>query len=169
MKKDIISQLSFLKKGNLKAKDYAQRTIQELMPADKIKNTIIKKAVISESVIAINEGDGKFTIKNLPSRVQFSCVCGITCTDINQDGNLDLIMGGNNFEFKPQFSRLDASYGNVLLGDGNMNFEWQDYTKSGFNVKSEIKFLKKFEDKNGKIFVIAAINDEKPRIFELNN
>lgn len=169
MKKEIIAQLSFLKKGNLKAKDYAQRTIQELMPAEKIKNTIIKKSVISESVIAINEGGGKFTIKKLPGRVQFSCVCGITCTDINKDGNLDLVMGGNNFEFKPQFSRLDASYGNVLLGDGNMNFEWQDYTKSGFNVKSEIKFLKKFEDKNGKTFVIAAINNEKPRIFELNN
>jgi hypothetical protein len=123
--------------------------------------------VISESVIAVNEGGGKFTIKKLPSRVQLSCVCGITCTDINNDGNLDLLMGGNNFEFKPQYSRLDASYGNVLLGDGQLGFKWQDYTTSGFFIREEIKHLKQFTDKNGRNFVIAAINDNKPRVFAL--
>lgn len=124
--------------------------------------------MISESVIAVNDGNGQFRIQKLPARAQFSCVCGITCTDVNNDGNLDLVMGGNDFEFKPQFSRLDASYGNVLLGDGKMNFDWQDYSKSGFNIKEEIKFLKQFHDKNGKTFVIAAINNEKPRVFEIN-
>lgn len=168
MKSEMISQLVFLKKGNLKASDYAKRTIQELIPSDRIKNSIIKKAVISESVIAVNDGNGQFRIQKLPARAQFSCVCGITCTDVNNDGNLDLVMGGNDFEFKPQFSRLDASYGNVLLGDGKMNFDWQDYSKSGFNIKEEIKFLKQFHDKNGKTFVIAAINNEKPRVFEIN-
>ena len=102
----------------------------------------MKMSAIPESVIAVNEGGGKFSIKQLPSRVQLSCVCGITCTDINNDGNLDLVMGGNNFEFKPQYSRLDASYGNVLLGDGKLGFEWQNYDKSGFFVKEEIKHLK---------------------------
>jgi enediyne biosynthesis protein E4 len=49
-----------------------------------------------------------------------------------------------------------------------MNFEWQDYAQSGLNIKSEVKFLKKIKDKNGKTFIIAAINDEKPRIFEVS-
>ncbi|WP_300436394.1 VCBS repeat-containing protein [Christiangramia sp.] len=169
MKKEMISQLVFLKKENLKASEYARKSIKELMPKNKIENAVVKDAVISETVIAINEGNGNFKIKELPGRVQFSCVCGISCTDVNNDGNLDLIMAGNNYEFKPQFSRLDASLGNVLLGDGNMNFEWQDYTKSGFNIKGEVKYLQRFTDKNGKTFIIAAINDEKPKIFEITN
>ena len=128
----------------------------------------MKTSAISESVIAVNEGDGKFTIIKLPNRVQLSCVCGITCTDVNNDGNLDLIMGGNNFEFKPQYSRLDANYGSILLGDGKLGFEWQDYDKSGLLVREEIKHLRQFKDKNGKTYVIAAINDSKPKIFAIN-
>ena len=130
--------------------------------------SIVKKAETSASVIAINEGGGKFTIKNLPPRVQLSCVCDITCTDVNKDGNLDLIMAGNNYEFKPQFSRLDASQGNLLLGDGKLGFTWQDYETSGFKVRDEVKYLKQFKDKNGNTFVIAAVNNNKPKIFALN-
>ena len=168
MKKELTTQLSSLRKQNLKAADYARRSIQELFPADVIDNSIVKEAVMGETIIAVNLGNGKFKTKILPSRVQFSSVNGITCTDVNGDEILDLIMGGNNFEFKPQFSRLDASYGNVLLGAGNMEFTWQDYTKSGFVVKDEIKHLKKFRDKNGDSYIITAINNQKPKIFKLN-
>jgi hypothetical protein len=167
-KKEMTEQIVSLKKQNLKASEYAKRSIDELFTEEVINNTIVKQVNTMESVIAINDGNGKFTIKNLPSRVQLSCVCGITCADVNNDGNLDLIMGGNNFEFKPQYSRLDGSYGNVLLGDGKMDFKWQDYSKSGFFVKDEIKHLKQFKDKNGNVFVIAAINNNKPMIFSIN-
>ena len=129
----------------------------------------MKKANISETIIALNDGKGQFKIQKLPGRVQFSCVCGISCVDVNNDGNLDLVMAGNDFEFKPQFSRLDAGYGNVLLGDGNMNFEWKDFKETGFHIRDEVKFLKRIRDKNGKTFIIAAINDQKPRIFEISN
>lgn len=166
-KKELTEQMVSLKKRNLKASDYASRTVGELFPKEIFEQSILKKSAISESIIAVNDGGGKFAIKTLPSRVQLSCVCGIACVDINKDGNLDLIMGGNNFEFKPQYSRLDANYGNVLLGDGALGFEWQDYDTSGFFIKEEIKHLKKFKDKNGASFMIAAINESKPRIYAL--
>ncbi len=167
-KKEMTGQIVSLKKQNLKASEYAKKAIDELFPGEVIKNTIVKQVNTMESVIAINDGNGKFTIKNLPSMVQLSCVCGITCTDVNNDGHMDIIMGGNNYEFKPQYSRLDGSYGNVLLGDGKMDFKWQNYSNSGFFVKDEIKHLKQFKDKNGKVFVIAAINNNNPMIFSIN-
>ncbi len=167
-KRELTEQLPGLKKQNLKASDYAHRTIHELFAEPLVKSSILKKVETSASVIAINEGGGKFTIKNLPPRVQLSCVCDITCTDVNKDGKLDLIMAGNNFEYKPQFSRLDASYGNVLLGDGNLGFEWQNYDRSGFKIKDEVKYLEQFKDKNGKTFMIVAINNNKPKIFAID-
>ena len=167
-KRELTEQMVKLKKQNLKASDYARRSVDELFPAEIFENSIMKQSAISESVIAINEGGGKFSIKTLPSRVQLSCVCGITCTDVNNDGHLDLILGGNNFEFKPQFSRLDANFGNVLLGDGQLGFEWQDYETSGFFVRDEIKHLKAFKDSKGRVYMIAAINDSKPKIFRLD-
>jgi len=167
-KKELTNQMVALKKQNLKASVYAKKTISELFPKAIFDKSIMKQAVTGESVIAINNGGGKFTIKALPPRVQLSCVCGISCSDINNDGNLDLIMGGNNFEFKPQYSRLDASYGHVLLGDGKLGFEWQNYDVSGFYIRDEIKHLKQFKDKKGRLFLVAAINNSKPRTFALN-
>lgn len=168
-KQEMIEQIAVLKKQNIKASVYATKTVDELFPAAIFENSIMRQSSISESVIAINEGNGKFTIKKLPNRVQLSCICGITCADVNQDGNLDLIMGGNNFEFKPQYSRLDANYGNVLLGDGKMDFKWQDYSKSGFKIREEIKHLKQFKDAKGKTFIVTAINNSKPKIFALDD
>ncbi len=167
-KRELTEQLPSLKKQNLKASDYAHRTIHQLFSEEVMEKSIVKKVETSASVIAINEGGGKFTIKNLPPRVQLSCVCDITCTDVNKDGNLDLIMAGNNYEFKPQFSRLDASQGNLLLGDGKLGFTWQDYETSGFKVRDEVKYLKQFKDKNGKTYFIAAVNNNKPKIFALD-
>jgi len=168
MKKELTAQIVSLKKQNLKASDYAKKTVGELFPKDIVQNSIVKQVTIAESVIAINEGNGVFTIKALPSKVQLSCVCGISCMDINKDGFMDIIMGGNNFEFKPQFSRLDANQGSVLINLKNSTFEWQNYTTSGFVVKNELKHIAQFKDKNGKIFIITAINDEQPKIFEIN-
>jgi len=167
-KRELTAQLVSLKKQNLKASDYSRRSIDELFPPEIFEKSIMKKVAISASIIAVNEGGGKYTVKKLPGRVQLSCVCGISCADFNNDGNLDLILGGNNFEFKPQYSRLDASYGSVLLGDGNLGFKWQDYNTSGFFVRDEIKHLKPFVDKQGNRFIFAAINDGKPKIFALN-
>jgi hypothetical protein len=168
MKKELTTQIVSLKKRNLKASEYAKKSIDELYAAEIMQNTIMKKTTIAESVIAINEGKGNFTTKKLPYMVQLSCVCGITCTDINNDGFIDIIMGGNNFEFKPQYSRLDANYGSVLLGDGKLGFEWQNYDRSGFFIKNEIKHIKQFKDKNGKTYIITAINNDKPKIFTFN-
>lgn len=167
-KKELTGQLVSLKKQNLKASDYAKRTIHELFPKEIIDKAIVKQSNVSSSVIAINEGDGNFTIKNLPPRTQLSCICDISCIDVNNDGHLDLVMAGNDFEYKPQFSRLDAGYGHVLLGDGKLGFTWQDYEKSGFFIRDEVKHLMEFKDNKGKRFLIAAINDDKPKIFALD-
>jgi hypothetical protein len=77
-------------------------------------------------------------------------------------------MAGNNFEFKPQYSRLDANYGSVLLGDGNLGFTWQEYNISGFVIKNEVKHLKIIKDNKGKTYLIAAINNERPKLFLIN-
>ena len=167
-KKELTTQMVSLKKQNLKASEYAKKTLDELFPQEVFANSIKKKATIAESIIAINNGGANFTIQNLPPRVQLSCVCGITCTDVNNDGHLDIVLGGNNFEFKPQYSRLDANYGSVLTNDGKLNFKWQNYNESGFYIREEIKHIGKLKDKNGRTFIVTAINDGKPKIFKLN-
>ncbi|MEM9361669.1 MAG: VCBS repeat-containing protein [Bacteroidota bacterium] len=168
LKRELTAQLNSLKKENLKFSDFATKSVDELIDSTIIKKSIIKEVNTTQSIVALNQGGGKFEIKSLPREVQFSCVCDVNCTDINGDGNLDLILGGNNYDFKPQFSRLDASYGGVLLGSGDGNFSWTPHDDSGFYVKGEIKHLSKFKDKTGKEFLFVAINSRVPKVYALN-
>lgn len=168
MRKEVTAQLPSLKKQNLKASDYSKRKVQELFKPEVMKSTLVRTVTLSESIIAVNESNGKFSIKSLPARVQWSCVCGISCTDVNGDGFMDLVMGGNNFDYKPQFSRQDASFGNVLLGNGKLDFAWKNYSESGFFIRSQTRHLQSFSDKNGRKYMFAAINGEKPKVFKYN-
>jgi enediyne biosynthesis protein E4 len=165
MRKELMAQLPNLKKQNLKASDYSKRTIDNIFKPDVVNNSLMRSVNISESIIAVNNGMGKFSIVKLPARVQWSCICGISCSDVNKDGQMDIIMGGNNFNMKPQFSRQDASYGHVLLGDGKLGFEWENYSESGFFIREEIRHLKSFRDKKGNQYLIAVINGGQPKVF----
>jgi enediyne biosynthesis protein E4 len=168
MRKEMTAQLPHLKKQNLKASDYAKRTIEQIFKKEILVTSIVKTVDVSETVIAVNEGNGKFSIQPLPTRVQWSCVCGIECTDVNNDGNVDLVIGGNEYDLKPQFSRQDASYGHVLLGNGKMDFQWQNFSESGFFVRGQVKHLEMLSDKTGTKYISTAINNEEPRLFKIN-
>jgi hypothetical protein len=56
--------------------------------------------------------------------------------DINNDGYIDLVLGGNQYEFKPQFTRLDSNFGSVLLG--KKVFYLENYNESGFFLKEKL-------------------------------
>jgi len=161
MKREITDQIVSLKKQNLKYADFAKRSVQDLFPESVLKNSTIKTFNYSSSIIAFNEGNGKFRIVKLPGIVQLSCVNAIQCTDINADGNIDLILGGNNFGFQPQFSRLDASYGHVLINDGKGNFTELPAAVTGLELRGEIRDIKLI---NGKLLFLQ--NNEYPVLYK---
>ncbi|WP_348813279.1 VCBS repeat-containing protein [Flavobacterium maritimum] len=168
LKQELAKQIPSIKKKNLSYADYSKKTFQELFAQEVVDNSIQKTVNIQESVIAINKGNGKFEIKLLPKEVQFSCVNSICTMDVNNDGILDLILGGNQYEFKPQFSRLDANHGSVLLGSKKGTFSWMPYNQSGFYLKGEVRQLKAIKDKTKAVSIIAVVNNNTPKIFKRN-
>ena len=167
LKKEITAQINVLKKQNLKFSEYATKSIDELFSKEVLANTTIKTVTNFANLVAYNNGDNTFQIKELPKETQLSCICDIETEDVNKDGNLDLIVAGNNYNFKPQFSRLDASRGNILLGDGKGNFK--DQKSSGFLVEDQVRNMRWMENKSGEKYLLVVINNEKPKIFRMDN
>ena len=168
LKQELAKQIPSIKKKNLSYAAYATKTFQDLFSKEIVENSIQKTVAYQESCVAINTGNGKFVVTALPAQVQFSSVNTIAVMDVSNDGYLDLVLGGNQYEFKPQYGRLDANYGSVLLGSKKGTFTNSSSTASGFFVRGEIKKIQLIKNKNKKTFLLAAINNDVPKLFKLN-
>jgi len=166
MKREIAEQLPSLKKQNLKNSDYANKSIQELFPANILNRCTVKQFNYTSSCIAINDGKGHFTIHKLPAAAQFSSVNAIKVMDVNHDGYDDLICGGNFFELLPQFCRLDASYGLVLINDGKGNFSALPAAQSGIEVRGETRDIASFKERKSE-FLLFLENNDYPVLYKL--
>ena len=128
---------------------------------------LVKEIRSFKSIIAINKGNGNFDIKEMPAKAQFSSIHAIESLDVNNDGNLDIIIAGNDYDLKPQFSRLDANYGLVLINDGNGNFRAESSEKTGLFFKGQVRDLKIIQNKKGEKYLLVGINNEKPKLYKL--
>lgn len=165
LRNEITEQLPHLKKESNSYENYNSKSITDLFSKELLSKAIQKTAVSSASVVAINNGNGTFDIQKLPVQVQFSNMKAITVSDLNGDGNLDIISGGNYFDMKPQFGRLDANQGSVLLGKGDGTFDWVDYNHSGFTVKGMIKSIL-WTSKNN---LLIIRNNDLPKLYRTND
>jgi len=167
VKRDLEEQLPVIKKHNLKHIDYAKKSIQELFPPEVLNKGIIKQFNYSSSVVAINKGNGNFTIQKLPVMMQMSCVNTVYCADLNNDGFTDLILGGNQFGFLPQYERLDASFGDVLMNDGKGNFTWKDPFETGLHLRGVVRDIEKIKvnKTDGLLFLQ---NNNFPVLYKIN-
>ena len=166
LKREITDQFPALKKGNLKHSDYAKKSIQELFSEQVLSKAQTKQFNYGFSIVAMNNGNGTFSINPLPWQVQLSSLNAICVTDMNKDGKPDLLLGGNMFSFPPQFGRLDASYSHTLLNNGKGGFSYIINKLSGITLRGEIKDIKELQTKKGKEFILAQ-NDSVPVMYRL--
>jgi hypothetical protein len=163
LKRELTAQLPSLQKNNVTFAGYAEKSIYELIPDDIIKNSILKEVTISESILAYNEGKNQYRIEALPKEIQFTCVNTILATDLNGDNYKDLILGENNFSFKPQLGRLDAGFAHLMMGSDTGFMKPELIGTSGQGV---VKSIKEITIKNQK-YIILGINDDRPKLYKV--
>lgn len=166
MKREIAEQIPSLKKLNLKNHDYASKTIQQLF-GNEIEDAEVKKVNYSASCVAYNDGKGHFSIKKLPMPIQLSSVNAMQVMDINHDGYPDIIAAGNWFDLLPQFGRIDASYGHILINDRKGNFIDLPSKKTGIDVPGETRDISSFKYKKEDCILFLENNDY-PVMYKIN-
>ncbi|MCX6302339.1 MAG: VCBS repeat-containing protein [Bacteroidia bacterium] len=159
MKDDLVKQIPSLKQKFMKFDDYKEATIEDIFPDEVLKRSIKLNARIMESCLMINTGKGSFQLTPLPVEAQFSPVYAIAAEDFDNDGNCDILIGGNQYRGKPETGIYDASYG--LFLKGNSGGTWQSVSSltSGFFTKGEIRDLEIMNINGSPIIVVAKNND----------
>lgn len=163
---EILAQIPEVQEMIRSYRDYADKNIEQLFTASKLDSALQKEVNELRSLMLMNNGDSGFSVDPLPFDAQLFPVMSIHSMDVNSDGNLDLLLGGNLYDVKPSMGgRQDAGFGLVLIGDGEGNFKPIELNKSGFFVEGEVRAIKSIQINNNSGYVMVARNDDSPLIF----
>lgn len=168
LKREITEQFPSLKKANLKHADYAPKPIQELFGVQTIRKAQRKEFRTGTSVIAYNRGNNRFDIKPLPAMTQLSSLQAIAITDVNDDQRPDIIAAGNFFHLTPQFGRLDASFGHLLINQGREELSWEKPARSGMQVDGEVRHIVPISGSEGATSYLLIRNNAQPVWLQVN-
>ena len=140
--------------------------MEKLLSPYDTSGMLVLSANYSQSAYVENLGSGKFEIRPLPKLAQVSPVNGIVTTDINSDGNLDVLLVGNDYGNEVFAGMFDAATGLVLLGNGDGNFTPVSSFQSGFKVDGDAKALSKIKSVRGEELILASQNLDSLRVFK---
>ena len=140
LRHNLIDQMKSLKKKFPDYESFKDADISRIFTKEEMQGTAVYEANYFSSVLLRNKGDFAFEVQPLPQEAQLSPIYAINHGDFDQDGDLDLILGGNLFRAKPEVGIYDASHGVYLENQGNAQFKTYKNGK-GFSVKGEIRDL----------------------------
>jgi len=139
---------------------FAKASLDQIYNLETAQNL---KATDLHSGIFINNG-GSFTFKAFPMISQISPLNDFVIIDVNKDGNLDIVGGGNLFGTEVETTRFDAGIGVTFLGDGKGNFKILDATESGLFINKDVKDLALIN----KNTIAVGNNNDQVQLFKLN-
>ncbi len=165
LKKEVTDQIPSLKKENLNYASFATKSIQNLFSNLVLEKSSVKEINTNTSLVAMAQSKGQFLIQALPQEIQYSSVNAIQAIDMNHDGYLDLVLGGNNSHLIPQFSNIDASFGSVILNNGKGKFEV--LKKTNWVERGDIKEIKIIQLQKATCLLILK-NNATPLLYQIN-
>ena len=161
LRHDLIDQIKTLKKTFPDYNSFKDLDIKKIIGVKPLSESILSEVNYLETSIFINEGNLKFRKIKIPKPVQFSPIYAIETFDFDYDGDMDIIMGGNLYNVKPEFGRYDASYGVYLENIDGEKFNFYNNGR-GFFVEGQIRDLKVLNDK-----IYVAKNNSDMEIFQI--
>jgi len=164
---DVVDQMPFIKKRFLSYKDFARADFSKLFTSEQLKGIIKCKANFFNSSFVRNNGKGSFSIEPLPAVAQTSVINGMIAEDFDADGNLDLLIVGNDYGTDVSTGRYDAGNGLFLKGDGKGNFTSLSILQSGWFIPGNGKAVASLRDKNGHVLIAAGQNRGPLKMYRL--
>ncbi len=157
LKHDLEKQLPFIKRKYLKYQDFKGKTIEDIFEKDFLENSFHYQIEELSTCIFFNDQKGNFTKIALPYSAQLAPTFAIESADINSDGNVDILLGGNLSQVKPEIGNYKSQYGCVLLNDGSKKFESVSNKKSGLLFKGDVRSIQTINQ--GEKLIIGFNND----------
>ena len=161
---ELVSVLPHLRSRYLTYADFGASRIEDVFAESELQPAEVLEARVFASSLAVNNGDGTFTLQPLPIEAQFAPIYAVLVDDFDGDGHRDLLAAGNFHGVPPVLGRYDAGYGLLLLGDGEGRFQSVDMGASGLVIQGQVRDMRFLQRADGDRLIVVARNDESLQI-----
>ena len=140
---------------------FAASRIEDIFTGAELAQATVREARVFASSVALNNGNGSFTLAPLPIEAQLAPIRAVLAGDLDGDGRTDLLVAGNDYGFPPVLGRADASYGLLLRGTGDGRFASVDLERSGVVIDGQVSHMAWLPRADGSRVIVVARNDDK--------
>lgn len=164
---ELLDQIVSLRKKFVKYKTYADATIEDIFPPEKIAGAKIFRCDQLASGILYNQGEGHFSFTPMPLQAQFSRVFGAVADDFDGDGQKDILVAGNFFPYRTQLGRDDAGLGMLLKGTAE-GLKAIGPAVSGCYIGGDTRGMVEIRNSAGDRYLIIAKNDDAAQVLKID-
>ncbi len=135
--------------------------IEDIFSRAELERVQLLEAHTFASAVALNNGNGTFTLRPLPVEAQFAPIRAVVADDFDGDGHVDLLVAGNYYGVPPVLGRYDASYGLLLKGAGDGRFTAMDMEQSGLMIDGQVRHMVSVTLAGGRRGIVVARNNDR--------
>ena len=137
---------------------YGNTPFHSAFTEDELKDVLHLDCKMMQSVILENIEGKEFKIHELPNEAQFAPVFGSLLDDFNGDNKLDIMLVGNSKEPDRMAGYYDASFGDILINNGDFTWTPLGPSQSKFIADGDQRAMAKI-NVNGSPIYLTSEND----------
>ena len=167
---EMLDQMVPLRKKFTDYITYAKATITDLFTSDELRNAQKLTATHLQTVLFRNTGNAvstiRFVMQPLPTEAQMAPAYALAAVDVNKDGLLDLIVGGNREYNRVRLGKEDANRGQLFLNRGKGQFSYVPMLQSGLLWSGDVRDFATMRVA-GQVNLLVGITGQSVRVFSL--
>lgn len=157
---ELLEQLPLLRSSYTSYAAYSDVTDQQVIEA--LPASYVELQMNEMRSCYLRNDEGRLVLVPLPVELQIAPVFAFAVRDLNEDGKLDFVSGGNLSATRSRSGRMTGNTGYTFLGDGNGNFSFVRPEFAGLRCVGDVRAMK--WDNNR---LIVGVNNAPIQIYTL--
>jgi hypothetical protein len=160
---ELMEQLPGIRKKFKDYKSYSIAQLKDVLTEDQLKNSKVLKAYQLKSCFIRNDS-GRLSFIPLSNEFQVAPIFSIVDMDVDGDGKIDIVTGGNLTGTRSRTGQLSGNCGIIGINDGHGQFNPMKQANSGLALTGDVRHILELNE-----FLVIGVNNQKVSVYQKQN